>query len=336
MEYNGRIKVAIIGAGRWGFNHVKTAASLLNSSDIIICDSSDKSIQKVKDFNPGIKTTNRIEDIILDKGINAVIVASPAETHYSISKRMLEAGKNVLVEKPITLDVAEAENLLAISSNLNKKLMVGHILLYHPAVIKMKEGIDNGTIGKLQYIYSNRLNLGAIRSEENILWSFAPHDISLIQYFTGSNPESVFAHGAVFLQEGIEDTTLTYLEYPGNIRAHIYVSWLHPFKEQRLVVVGEKGMFVFEDSAKTDKLKYYSKGFRKINGTLEKFEEDYEVIEFENKSPLSEEHIHFYNCIINNTEPLTNGRHAIEVLQILEEATQSLRSKSVVQIKLPY
>jgi UDP-2-acetamido-3-amino-2,3-dideoxy-glucuronate N-acetyltransferase len=238
---------------------------------------------------------------------------------------MLKAGKNVLVEKPITLNSAEAEELLSISSNLKLKLMVGHILLYHPAVITMKEGIEKGTIGKLQYIYSNRLNLGAIRSEENILWSFAPHDISLIQYFTGSNPDTISAHGAVFLQEGVEDTTLTYLEYPGNIKAHIYVSWLHPFKEQRLVVVGEKGMYVFEDSAKTDKLKFYSKGFRKVNGSLEKFEEDYKVIEFENKSPLSEEHIHFYNSIINNTEPLTDGRHAIEVLKILEEATKSLR-----------
>ena len=261
MDYNSKIKVAVIGAGRWGFNHVKTAAGILSPSNIIICDSSNKSIKKVKDFNPDIITTNNIEDIICDKNINAVVVASPAETHYSITKRMLEAGKNVLVEKPITLDSIEAEELLSISSRLRLKLMVGHILLYHPAVIKMKKGIEKGTIGKLQYIYSNRLNLGAIRSEENILWSFAPHDISLIQYFTGSNPETIYAHGATFLQEGIEDTTLTYLEYPGNIKAHIYVSWLHPFKEQRLVVVGEKGMYVFEDSAKTDKLKFYSKGF---------------------------------------------------------------------------
>jgi UDP-2-acetamido-3-amino-2,3-dideoxy-glucuronate N-acetyltransferase len=325
MDYNSKIKLAIIGAGRWGFNHVKTAAEILSPSAILICDSSNKSINKVKDFNPDINTTNNIDDVIIDNSINAVIVASPAETHYSIAKRMLKAGKNVLVEKPITLNSAEAEELLSISSNLKLKLMVGHILLYHPAVITMKEGIEKGTIGKLQYIYSNRLNLGAIRSEENILWSFAPHDISLIQYFTGSNPDTISAHGAVFLQEGVEDTTLTYLEYPGNIKAHIYVSWLHPFKEQRLVVVGEKGMYVFEDSAKTDKLKFYSKGFRKVNGSLEKFEEDYKVIEFENKSPLSEEHIHFYNSIINNTEPLTDGRHAIEVLKILEEATKSLR-----------
>jgi len=326
MDYNGGIKVGIIGAGRWGFNHVKTAASILKPTDIVICDSSEKSIQNVKDFNPGITTTNRLEDIICDRKINAVIIASPAETHFSIAKRMLEAGKNVLVEKPITLDVSDAEILLSLSSSLKRKLMVGHILLYHPAVIKMKEGIEKGIIGKLQYIYSNRLNLGAIRSEENILWSFAPHDISLIQYFTGSYPDTVYAHGATFLQEGIEDTTLTYLEYPGNIRAHIYVSWLHPFKEQRLVVVGEKGMYVFEDSAKAEKLKFYSKGFRKVNGSLEKFEEDYEVISFENKSPLSEEHLHFYNSIVNDTEPLTNGRHAIEVLKILEQATQSLRS----------
>ncbi|MGA7722098.1 MAG: Gfo/Idh/MocA family oxidoreductase [Ignavibacteriaceae bacterium] len=325
MDYNSKIKVAIIGAGRWGFNHVKTAAEILNPASIIICDSSNKSLKKVNEFNPDIITTNNIDDVTADNKINAVIVASPAETHYSIAKRMLKAGKNVLVEKPITLNTTDAEELLNISSTLKLKLMVGHILLYHPAVLKMKEGIEKGTLGRLQYIYSNRLNLGAIRSEENILWSFAPHDISLIQYFIGSNPVKIDAHGAVFLQDGVEDTTLTYLEYPGNIRAHIYVSWLHPFKEQRLVVVGEKGMYVFEDSAKTEKLKFYSKGFRKVNGSLEKFEEDYKVIEFENKSPLREEHLHFYNSIVNNTEPLTDGRHAVEVLRILEEATQSLR-----------
>jgi UDP-2-acetamido-3-amino-2,3-dideoxy-glucuronate N-acetyltransferase len=336
MDYNGKIKLAIIGAGRWGFNHVKTAAGILSPSNITICDSSKSSIKKVKDFNPGIVTTDKIEDIINDSNINAVIIASPAETHYQIAKSILKAGKNILVEKPITLVTSEAESLLSISNKMNLKLMVGHILLYHPAVIKMKKGIDDGTIGKLQYIYSNRLNLGAIRSEENILWSFAPHDISLIQYFTGSSPETINAHGATFLQKGIEDTTLTYLEYPGNIKAHIFVSWLHPFKEQRLVVVGEKGMYVFEDSAKTEKLKFYSKGFRKVNGALEKFEEDYEVIEFENKSPLSEEHLHFYNSIINNTEPLTNGRHAIEVLKILEEASKSLRSKPAPEISLSY
>jgi UDP-2-acetamido-3-amino-2,3-dideoxy-glucuronate N-acetyltransferase len=334
MDYNSKIKVAIIGAGRWGFNHVKTAAEILNPASIIICDSSNKSLKKVNEFKPDIITTNNIDDVTADNKINAVIVASPAETHYSIAKRMLKAGKNVLVEKPITLNTTDAEELLNISSTLKLKLMVGHILLYHPAVLKMKEGIEKGTLGRLQYIYSNRLNLGAIRSEENILWSFAPHDISLIQYFTGSNPVKIDAHGAVFLQEGVEDTTLTYLEYPGNIRAHIYVSWLHPFKEQRLVVVGEKGMYVFEDSAKTEKLKFYSKGFRKVNGSLEKFEEDYKVIEFENKSPLREEHLHFYNSIVNNMEPLTDGRHALEVLKILEEATRSLRRKSDSQAAL--
>ena len=328
MDYNGKIKLAVIGAGRWGFNHVKTAASILEASNIVVCDSSNESINKVEAFNPKIAVTNNIETIICDKSINAVILASPAETHYSLAKSILESGKNILIEKPITLHSTEAEELESISAKLNLKLMVGHILLYHPAVVEMKKGIDCGTLGKLQYIYSNRLNLGAIRSEENILWSFAPHDISLIQYFTKNFPDKIYAHGAAFLQEGIEDTTLTYLEYPGNIRAHIYVSWLHPFKEQRLVVVGEKGMYVFEDSAKTDKLKFHLKGFKKVNGTFEKFEENYKVLEFGNNSPLSEEHLHFYNSIINNFEPLTNGKHAIEVLKILEAASKSLRNKT--------
>ena len=154
MDYNSKIKVAIIGAGRWGFNHVKTAAEILNPASIIICDSSNKSLKKVNEFNPDIITTNNIDDVTADNKINAVIVASPAETHYSIAKRMLKAGKNVLVEKPITLNTTDAEELLNISSTLKLKLMVGHILLYHPAVLKMKEGIEKGTLGRHGNIYT--------------------------------------------------------------------------------------------------------------------------------------------------------------------------------------
>jgi len=189
----------------------------------------------------------------------------------------------------------------------------------------MNEEIIDGKIGRLQYIYSNRLNLGAIRSEENSLWSFAPHDISVIQYLVDDNPIDVQAHGGDYVQNGIEDTTLTFLTYPNGVKAHIFVSWLHPFKEQRMVVIGDKGMFVFEDSAKTEKLKFYKKGFQSVNGSIEKFDSDYEVVDFENKMPLTEEHKHFYDSVLNNTTPLTDGRHAFEVLKILEQATNSLK-----------
>ncbi|MBI9073435.1 MAG: Gfo/Idh/MocA family oxidoreductase [Melioribacteraceae bacterium] len=320
-----KINLAIIGSGRWGFNHVRTAKSLLEANQITVFDTNKAAEEKIRELNSEIKFTSDISNILSDESINAVIIATPAETHFEIAKKCLESGKNVLVEKPITLHVDEAQKLYDLSVNNNLKLMVGHVLLYHPAVLKIKEEMESGKIGKLQYIYSNRLNLGAIRSEENILWSFAPHDISIMQFFTDSYPTDITAKGEDFIQNGIEDTTLTYLEYPTGVRGHIFVSWLHPFKEQRLVVIGEKGMYVFEDSLKTDKLKFYDKGFKKVDGEFQKFDNDFESIEFEAKMPLGEEHLHFYNSILNNTTPRTDGKHALEVLRILDSATKELK-----------
>ena len=318
------IKLAILGAGRWGINHVKTAHELLKGNLKIVCDIDKKKEREVKLISQSIKFDTDLNLVFDDKEINTVIVATPAETHFELAKKSLIKNKNVLVEKPITLLTAEAEELIELSHQQQKKLMVGHVLLYHPAINKLKNMITDGTIGKVQYIYSNRLNLGSVRSEENILWSFAPHDISIIQYLLESNPININANGASFLQSKIEDTTLTYLRYPGNIHAHIFVSWLHPFKEHRLVVIGNKGMIVFEDSLSQNKLKYYPKGFTKINHELTKFEGDFETIDFDNLSPLEEEQKHFFNSIINNQEPLTNGDHALEVLKILEEAQKKL------------
>ena len=325
MNSIDNINVAIIGAGRWGKNHVRTANGLLKPEQITVCDFSENAKEVVVDINPEINFTTDFDSVINSKEINAVIIATPAETHFGIAKRAMEAGKNVLVEKPITLIPSEAEELLNLSLRLDLKLMVGHVLLFHPAVLRIKDGIEKGDIGKLQYIYSNRLNLGAIRNEENALWSFAPHDISVIQFLVGDNPTDIQANGGAYVQTGIEDTTMTFLTYPNNIKAHIFVSWLHPFKEQRMVIIGDKGMYVFEDSLKTEKLKFYKKGFENKGGVIEKFDADYEVIEFENKMPLAEEQKHFFESIENNTIPRTDGKHALEVLKILDMATQKLK-----------
>lgn len=319
------LKLAIIGAGRWGMNHVRTASKILNPENISVFDFNAAVEKKLTEISPGIKFSHNIDELINDDKINAVIISTPAETHYKLTKKCLIHQKNVLVEKPITLYIHEAEELLKLSQKNELKLMVGHVLLYHPAVLKMKELIDEGKIGNLQYIYSNRVNLGAIRSEENILWSFAPHDISVIQFLIGSNPKSVFAKGSDFIQNGIEDITLTYLEYPENIHAHVFVSWLHPFKEQRMVIIGEKGMFVFDDTLKTEKLKFHKKGFKVSNGNVEKFDSEFEVVEYEEKMPLTEEHLHFYDSIIKNKKPRTDGAHALDVLRILDSASRSLK-----------
>ncbi len=323
------LKVAIIGSGRWGLNHVKTAVSLIENKNIYVCDTNLAAKDKIKTISEEINFTEDINEVINNREISAIIIASPAETHYDIAKKMLENNKHVLVEKPITLKSEEAIELNEIANKNNLKLMVGHVLLYHPAILYIKETIQKGELGKLQYIYSNRLNLGAVRSEENILWSFAPHDISIIQFLVENEPISITARGETFLQKNIEDTTITYLKYPYNIAAHIFVSWLHPFKEQRLVVIGEKGMFVFEDTLKTEKLKFYHKGFVVTENGIVKFDQDYEVIDLPNVQPLAEEQLHFYNCIINNFEPRTNGTHAISVQKILDEATKNLKQNRV-------
>ncbi len=320
------IKLGIIGAGKWGLNHIKTAHKLLGDNLRFVADLNPLRELEVSKISSEINFTAEISSILNSKEINCVIISAPAELHYELSKQCLEKNKNVLVEKPITLNSEEAKELIEIADKNKLKLMVGHVLLFHPAVKKMKELIRNVKIGKIQYIYSNRLNLGAIRSEENILWSFAPHDISVIQFLLEKSPETVYATGSSFVQRNIEDTTLTYLKFPDNVHAHIFVSWLHPFKEQRMVVIGNKGMLVFEDSLKTEKLKFYPKGFTSENGVLKKFEGDYEVIDFHSEQPLEEEQKHFFNCISENKTPITDGKHALEVLLILEQATKHLKN----------
>ena len=320
------IKIAIIGTGRWGMNHVRTARKILGENFNLVCDAYRTNEDKIKEIAEDIRIITDPAEIANDSSIDAVIIATPAETHFEIAKQMLESGKSVLVEKPITLTAENAEELQKISERTGNKLMVGHILLYHPAVIKMKEIITKGEIGELEYIYSNRLNLGRVRREENILWSFAPHDISVIQYFVEEEPVQVFSHGAKYLQKNIEDTTITYLKYGSGVNAHIFVNWLHPFKEQRMVVIGANGMLVFEDSLPSEKLKLYHKDYKFENGNLIKGSSDYEVIEFEGKPPLEAEQEHFFDCVVKDKEPLTNGKHALEVMKILVAATKELNA----------
>ena len=317
--------IGIIGCGRWGVNHVKIANSLLGGCQVTVFDANPQAAIKVAEISGDIKFTSDKNEIIKDNKLLGVIIATPAETHFAFAKECLENGKHVLVEKPITLHSNEAKDLVAIAKKNDRKLMVGHVLLYHPAILKLKELYKLEKIGALQYIYSIRLKIGAICSDENILWSFAPNYISIIQYLTESNPIEIACNGANFVQNGIEDTTITYLKYPKNIHAHIFVSWLHPFKEQRLVVIGDKGMMVFEDSLAKDKLKFYPKGFQTTAQGIQKFEGDFESVQFGEAQPLAEEHKHFYDCIINNKQPLTDGTHALEVLEILEQASERLK-----------
>lgn len=321
-------KVAVIGAGKWGLNHIRTLNEMGTLAAVV--EANPVTQKKIKEAYPDIPCFDSLETPgAMEYQAYSVVV--PAKHHFSVAKHLLANNKHVLVEKPLTLVSKESESLINLASQKNKILMVGHLLLFHPAFKKMKQLIDENKIGKLQYIYSNRLNLGTVRTEENSLWSFAPHDISLFNFLTQDFPEKVSSNGGAFLQAGIHDTTITSLAYKNNISGHIFVSWLHPFKEHRFVVIGSKGMLVFEDSSQDKELLFYKKGIDVINGEPVKREGVTEKIPYENKMPLKEELAHFIACIEKKEDNVIISAEAgRDVIKILELAQDDLTNKSPI------
>ena len=323
-----KLTYCIIGAGRWGKNHIRTANELGVLAGII--ESNPKAQAQLSADYPNVAIHSSLDDAgALDYDAYSVVV--PAEHHYSVAKTLIKHNKHVLIEKPITTNSKESNELVALAKQNNVVVCVGHLLLFHNAFLTMKALIDQGKIGKVQYMYSNRLNLGTVRTEENSLWSFAPHDISLFQYFTGSYPEKVTSTGGAFVQPHIHDTTMTVLEYPNNVKGHIYVSWLHPFKEHRFVIVGSKGMLMYEDSSDDKSLLFYEKGIDFVNGEPIKRDGPTELIEYDKAPPLKEEIAHFIDCIQTN-QPTSRISAAAgsDVLEILELAQQSLETGQAV------
>lgn len=251
-----RPQVAVVGCGYWGRNIVRNFAEC--GVLAVLCDSDRTTAAALaRAHNVAFKP---FDNVLTDPAIDAIAIASPAATHASIALDAFRAGKHVFVEKPMALDIGAAEQLIECAENRNRVLMVGHLLQYHPAFTALQKLIGEGRLGQLRYVYSNRLNLGRVRREENILWSFAPHDISMILALAGEEPNTVTAIGHSYLQESVADTTTTHLSFPGGMDAHIYVSWLHPFKEQKLVVIGDDGMAVLDDTLPWgDKLVVYRK-----------------------------------------------------------------------------
>jgi UDP-2-acetamido-3-amino-2,3-dideoxy-glucuronate N-acetyltransferase len=324
LEEN-RPPVAVIGAGYWGINHVRNFYELGALS--LVCDTSSDSLSRIKEKTPGVRIETDFEQVLRDRSIQGIVIATPAETHYRMARAAIEAGKDVLVEKPLTLDLKEAESLAALAAERGKVLMVGHLLEYHPAVLRLRELVESGALGELRYIYANRLNLGKVRREENILWSFAPHDIAIILRLVGAFPSRVTATGGAYLQPHIADVTVTHLEFPTRIRAHIFVSWLHPYKDHRLVVVGSKRMAVFDDVLAENKLLIYDQGVEFVNGepVTRKSEGVAEVIE--KGEPLRRECLHFLQCIKTREKPLTDAESALRVLRVLDAAESSLSTE---------
>ena len=315
--------ICVIGAGYWGYNHIKTLHELGALYGVV--DSNPKTIDKISQTYNYIKTFKDIDNALDDSKIKGFTVCTPPETHYQLSKKITSSRKHVLVEKPFTLDISEAEELCNLSKKHSTIMMVGHVLLFHPAIIKIKELIEQGKIGKLQYIYSNRLNLGQVRTQENVFWSLAPHDIAIFQYLIGSQPNSIKASGSAFLQERIVDSTITKLKYNGGVEGHIFVSWLHPFKEHRLVVIGSEAMISFQDSDEKKPLKFYSKKFDMKNGFPKKIDGPTKEIEYERKMPLTEELKYFLDSFNSGIVEKSGANHALEVTKILVEASRQIK-----------
>lgn len=310
-------KICVIGGGRWGQNHIRTLSQMGNLAGIM--EANQQRLDELLAQYP-VQGFAELDDAIKQR-FDGYILATPAETHYPVGKKLLELGLNVLIEKPMALTSEHSQHLVEIAGQTGARLMVGHILLFHPAIIKIKEVIDSGKIGRLYYIYSTRLNLGTVRTEENVFWSFAPHDISVLDYFIGHPATKIEAKGAKFLQNKIYDVTMTQFAYPGNVHAHIFVSWLHPFKEQRLVVVGSEGMLSFDDSSLEKNILYYNKHIDWVEGKPVKVEQPDEIIAYKKTMPLAEELKYFVENLDKTIEVAsgTTGHEVVKVLEIVQE-----------------
>lgn len=270
-----------------------------------------------------------LDEVLADASIVGVAIASPAALHYELAKAALLAGKHIFVEKPLALTLAEASELVALADKAGRRLMVGHLLQYHPAFLKLKDLVKEGRLGRLQYLYSNRLNIGKIRREEDILWSFAPHDLSMILSLVDQEPSAVDAVGGYFLHEKIADVTTTHLSFPRGERAHVFVSWLHPFKEQKLIVVGADAMAVFDDGEAWErKLVLFPHRIGWKNGIPVPDRADAVPVAIAQQEPLAAECRHFLDCIKTGGTPRTDGREGLRVLSVITRASEALRAKN--------
>jgi len=325
-------KVALIGCGYWGKNLCRNFHALGALSCVV--DSTDSGRKTAMQLAPGVPLYSSLDDVLGDPDVDAVALATPAETHSDLAMRAMQGGKDVFVEKPMALTVEDAEKMVKMAETESKILMVGHLLEYHPAVLKLRELISAGQLGRVNYIYSNRLNFGKVRTEENALWSFAPHDVAVILRLMGESPIEASATGGSYLTEGLADVTVSNLRFANESRAHIFVSWLHPFKEQRLVVVGDRQMAIFNDVAPYgEKLRVYpnSVEFEGKFPILKK--EDAKFVDHANTEPLLEECRHFLQCVASRVQPLTDATSGREVLKVLH-ACQSSIDRNGIPMKI--
>jgi UDP-2-acetamido-3-amino-2,3-dideoxy-glucuronate N-acetyltransferase len=321
-----KINVAVVGVGYWGKNLVRNFYDL--GALAVLCDAQDSVEASCKRDYENVRFCREFGDVLSDPSIHAVALATPAVTHYEMAKAALEAGKDVLVEKPLAIDVKHGEHLVELAGANHRILMVGHILRYHPAILKLQELIRDGALGRINYLYSNRLNIGKIRTEENILWSFAPHDISVMLSLLNEMPTRVSCQGGAYLGHDVTDVTLSHFDFPSGVQAHIFVSWLHPIKEQRLVVVGSDKMAVFDDTAE-HKLVLYPHRVEWKNRIPTAVKAEGEVVDLDKREPLRAECEHFLACVESRTSPVSNGAEGLRVLRVLDACQRALMNGGV-------
>jgi UDP-2-acetamido-3-amino-2,3-dideoxy-glucuronate N-acetyltransferase len=323
--------IALFGCGNWGANHLRVWREL--GVLRVVVDADEQRLAAIDD----IDTTTSVDEALARDDVDAVVIATPAVTHADLAVRALDAGKHVFVEKPMAVSASEAEKIVAAADASGRVLMVDHVLEFHPAILKLRQLIAAGDLGKVLYLYSNRLNLGRVRTEENALWSFAPHDAALMLRLVGSAPTSVSCTGEAFLSRGVADVTLMSLAFDDGVRAHVFVSWLHPFKEHRFVVVGDRQMAVFDDTSPWDeKLTLYPHRVDWVEGRVPVAHRAEGVaVPLEQGEPLRAACEHFLSCVASGERPLTDGASGMAVLSILEAADASL-SEGGVPVRLAH
>jgi len=329
------IEVAVVGVGGWGKNLARNYYQLPEANLRYICDLDPEKLKSMKRLYPGTTMSDDFQEILKDPDLNAIVIATTGPTHYTLAKQALLAGKDVYVEKPFVLDVGEAAELTELAEKDGRILMVGHLLEYHPVVTRLKSMIDSGELGNVYYVYSQRLNLGTVREDENALWNFAPHDISSILYLLGKEPVDVSARGQDYLQRDVEDVVFLTMSFADNTMAHIHVSWLDPHKVRRLTIVGSDKMAVFDDLEAAEKLKIYDKG-AKMSQEYDTFAEyiglrfgDITIPHVNVGEPLRAECLHFVDCVENRNQPLSDGQDGLRVIRVLDAAQRSLKNNGI-------
>ena len=323
-----RLKLGVIGAGAWGRNHVRTVAGLADAELAAVCDTDAKTRERVAKQYPATFVTGDVAALL--ERVDAAIVASPANTHATLAQRCIEAGKPCLVEKPFALNPRAAEAVARQAVERRVPVLAGHLLVYHPAVERLRAMVQGGELGRVFYLYGMRLNLGQVRQDENALWSFGPHDVSVALYILGETPVRVAAQGKSYLQPNIEDVVFLTMEFSSGVLAHVQLSWLDPHKVRKLTVVGAKKMVVFDDMEPREKLRIYDKGvdrppeYRSFGESLAIREGDIFIPRIPNVEPLAAELTHFVKVVRGEESPRAGAEDGVRVVKVLEAATRSL------------